>query len=54
MDLQENFLCAKKKGSVPASKTDTEEKESLNKVFFFVFFAHKKYSRSFIKRQVNH
>ncbi len=37
-------------------KTDTEEdKLSLeNKVFTFVFFAHKKYSRSFIKLRMNH
>ncbi len=33
-------------------KTDTEEKKSLNKVIF-VFFAHKKYSRSFIKLRLN-
>ncbi len=31
-----------------ASKTDTEEKKLLNKVIIFVFFVHKKYSRSFI------
>ncbi len=28
--------------------------ESLNKVVIFVFFAHKKYSRSFIKLRLNH
>ncbi len=31
------------------SKTDTDEKKLLNKVITFVFFVHKKYSRSFIK-----
>ncbi len=35
-------------------KTDTEEKKLLNKVVIFVFFAHKNYSRSFIKLQLNH
>ncbi len=33
--------------------TDTEEKKSLNKVIL-VFFAHKKYSWSFIKLRLNH
>ncbi len=28
--------------------------ELLNKVIIFVFFAHKKYSRSFVKLQLNH
>ncbi len=37
-----------------ALKTDTEEKKLLNKVIIFVFFAHKKYSHSFIKLQLNH
>ncbi len=37
-----------------ASKTDTEEKKSLNKVIIFIFFAHKKYSCSFIKLRSNH
>ncbi len=36
-----------------ASKTDTEEKKLLNKVIS-VFFAHKKYSCSFIKLGLNH
>ncbi len=35
------------------SKTDTEEKKLLNKVVIFVFIVHKKYSRSFIKLQLN-
>ncbi len=35
-------------------KSDTKEKKTLNKVIIFVFFAHKKYSRSFIKLQLNH
>ncbi len=30
------------------------EKKLLNKIFIFVFFAYKKYSRSFIKLQFNH
>ncbi len=34
-------------------KTDTEEKTFLNKVVIFVFLAHKKYSRSFIKLRLN-
>ncbi len=37
-----------------ASKTDMEEKKLMNKVVIFVFFAHKKYSRSFIKLRLNH
>ncbi len=37
-----------------ALKTDTEEKKLLNKVIIFVFFAHKKYSCSFIKLRLNH
>ncbi len=36
------------------SKTDMEEKRLLNKVVIFVFFAHKKYSRSFMVEQLNH
>ncbi len=28
--------------------------ELLNKVIFFIFFAHKKYSRSFVKMRLNH
>ncbi len=32
----------------------TGREELLNKVVIFVFFAHKKYSRSFIKLQLNH
>ncbi len=36
------------------SKIDMEEKKLLNKVIIFVFFAHKKYSRSFIKLRLNH
>ncbi len=35
-------------------ETDLEEKKSLNQVVIFVFFAHKKYSRSFIKLRLNH
>ncbi len=35
-------------------KIDEEEKKWLNKVIIFVFFAHKKYSRSFIKLRLNH
>ncbi len=35
------------------SKTDTEEKKLMNKVIL-VFFAHKKYSCSFIKLRLNH
>ncbi len=35
-------------------QTDPEEKKSLNKVVIFVFFAHKKYSHSFIKLWLNH
>ncbi len=34
-------------------KTD-EEKKLLNKVVILVYFAHKKYSRSFIKLRLNH
>ncbi len=30
------------------------EKKLLNKVILFVFFAHKKYSRSFVKLWLNH
>ncbi len=37
-----------------ALKTNTEEQKLLNKVIIFVFFAHKKYSRSFIKLWLNH
>ncbi len=37
-----------------ALKTDTEEKKLLNKVIIFVFFAHKKYSHSFITLRLNH
>ncbi len=37
-----------------ASKTDTEEKHFLNKILIFVFSAHKKYSRSFIKLRLNY
>ncbi len=33
--------------------TDTEEKKLLNKVAILVFFAYNKYSRSFIKLQLN-
>ncbi len=36
------------------SKTDTEDKKLFNKFVIFVFFAHKKYSRSFIILQLNH
>ncbi len=36
------------------AKTDMEEKKLLNKVVVLVFFAHKKYSRSFIKLRLNH
>ncbi len=35
-------------------KTDMEENKLLNKVIIFVFFAHKKYSHSFIKLRLNH
>ncbi len=31
-----------------------EREELLNKVIIFVLFAHKKYSRSFVKLQLNH
>ncbi len=37
-----------------AAEIDTEEKKLLNKVVIFVFFADKKYSRSFIKLRLNH
>ncbi len=37
-----------------ASRSDTEEKKLLNKFIIFAFFAHKKYSRSFIKLWLNH
>ncbi len=37
-----------------AAETDPEEKKSLNKVLIFVFFAHKKYSHSFITLWLNH
>ncbi len=33
---------------------DMEEKNLLNKVIIFIFFAHKKYSRSFIKLSLYH
>ncbi len=36
------------------AETDTEEKKLFNKVIIFVFFAHKKYSRSFINLRLNH
>ncbi len=36
------------------SKTGREEKKLLNKVIIFVFFAHKRYSCSFITLQLNH
>ncbi len=36
------------------TKNDTEEKTLLNKVVIFVFFAHKKYSRSFITLRLYH
>ncbi len=39
---------------INVSKTDKEENKLLNKVIIFVFFAHKKYSRSFIKLRLNH
>ncbi len=32
----------------------SEEKKLLNKVIIFVFFAHKMYSRCFIKLRLNH
>ncbi len=35
-------------------KTDMQEKELLNKVVIFVFFAHKKYSCSFITLRLSH
>ncbi len=35
-----------------AKNTDTEEKKLFNKVFIFVFFAHKKYSRCFVKLEI--
>ncbi len=40
--------------AVQPVKTDPEEKTLLNKVDIFVFFEHKKYSRSFIKLRLNH
>ncbi len=36
------------------SKTDTEDKKSLNKVIIFVFFVNKMYSRCFVKLRLNH
>ncbi len=39
---------------VNANLTDLEENKSLNKVIIFVFFAHKKYYRSFITLLLNH
>ncbi len=33
--------------------TDTEEKKLLNEIIIFIFFAHKKYSRSIIKLWLN-
>ncbi len=36
------------------TQTGMEEKKWLNKVIIFVFFAHKKYSRGFIKLRLNH
>ncbi len=40
--------------AIHKSTTTHEEKKSMNKVRIFVFFVHKKYSRSFIKLQLNH
>ncbi len=40
--------------SCECASTDTEEKKLLNKVVIFVFFAHKKHYRSFIKLRLNH
>ncbi len=37
-----------------ASNSDTEKKKMLSKVDIFVFFAHKEYSRSFIKLRLNY
>ncbi len=36
------------------ANSDTEEKKLLNKVIIFVFFAHKKFSRSFITLRLDH
>ncbi len=36
------------------SKTGREEKKLLNKIIIFVFFAHNRYSRSFITLKLNH
>ncbi len=48
LHIQQRYSCER------TSKTDTEEKKLLNKVIIFVFFARKKYSRSFITLQLNH
>ncbi len=45
---------AKRYSHKRALKTDMEEKKLLYIVPIFVFFAHKKYSRSFITLQLNH
>ncbi len=36
------------------TKTDTEENKMLNKVVILVFYAHKKYSRSFLTLRLNY
>ncbi len=49
------FLHSMHRGTVVnANLTDLEENKSLNKVIIFVFFAHKKYYRSFITLLLNH
>ncbi len=53
-NLQLSFNSRIRKITMTHAKTDAEEKKLLNKVFIFVFFVHKKYSRSFIKLQLNH
>ncbi len=40
--------------SIMPEDGDAKEKKLLNKVVIFVFFAHKKYSRSFVELQLNH
>ncbi len=53
MTLFNNFFSSSWYCHERVPNTDTKEKKLLNKVIF-VFFAHKKYSHSFIKLQLNH
>ncbi len=46
-------LCVMVLSRMPV-KTDMEENTFLNKVIIFVFFAHKTYSRSYVKLRLNH